>query len=496
MKRPRSAWRGLETRLFLWISGAVVVAIVTSWVTTEVFRPPPLDRSHSFTRIVTAHLAEIWNDPAACDAYLSSIEPTLGMEVHLLRDRSVTPTPPGPRWRMTPFGSDHHGPVVLAVEKSGAQVGAISFEQPYQPQPVSRFFIVPLVYMTILSIAGWVVARRLSKPLVDVAVAAERFGSGDMNARAGLSAGQAHKRWVAAEVEELATTFDQMAERISRVVRDQRELLAAISHELRSPLGRARVALEIARDKIGAAPGDDVVGRAEGEASLRPTLQRIETELGEVDTILGDLLAAARAGLSDLRKTKVDLAPWLRMRIAAERTPPVVELVVEAEMSAEIDLALLGRALHNLLQNARTHGHPRDEPLVVTLGLSDAADGTGEEKARITVRDRGPGFAPELIDRAFEPFVRGDQARTPKTSMGAGAGAGAGSGPIDVGGNTGLGLALVRRIAEAHGGVAFARNVAADGSGGAGAEVVMDVPATLVRRISVPTPAPLSHAAQ
>jgi two-component system OmpR family sensor kinase len=480
MGRPRSAWRGLETRLFLWISGAVVIAIVASWVTTEVFRPPPQDRSHSFTRIVTAHLADIWSDPGAVDAYLASIEPTLGMEVRQIRDRNVTPTPPGPRWRMTPFGSEHHGPVILAIDKGGAQLGAISFEPPYQPQPISRFFLVPLVYMTILSIAGWVVARRLSKPLVDVAVAAERFGSGDLNARAGLSTGTTQERWVAAEIEELAITFDQMADRISGVVRDQRELLAAISHELRSPLGRARVALEIARDKTEGAASDET-GTRPDESSLGPTLQRIETELGEVDTILGDLLAAARAGLSDLRKSKVELAPWLRTRIAAERTPPEVELVVEAEMAAEIDLALLGRAVHNLLQNARTHGHPRDQTLLVTLGESDKADRKGH--ARITVRDRGPGFAPELLDRAFEPFVRGDQARTPKGSISSTPVAGSN---LEVGGNTGLGLALVRRIAEAHGGIAFARNVGAENGGGA--EVVMDLPATLLRRISEPAP--------
>ena len=242
MSRPRSAWRGLQTRMFLWFCGAVVVAVVASWVTIEVFRPPPMDRSHSFTRIVTAHLADIWDDQPACEAYLASLTPMLGMEVHEIRDKYVAATPPGPRWKMTPFGSERHGPMIVAVERGGEQVGAISYDQPMQPQPISRFFIVPLVYMTILSTAGWLVARRLSKPLVDVAVAAERFGSGDLNARAGLPTGKAHERWVAAEIEELATTFDQMADRISGVVRDQRELLAAISHELRSPLGRARVA--------------------------------------------------------------------------------------------------------------------------------------------------------------------------------------------------------------------------------------------------------------
>ena len=149
-------------------------------------------------------------------------------------------------------------------------------------------------------------------------------------------------------------------------------------------------------------------------------------------------------------------------------------------MTAEVDVALLGRAIHNLLQNSRTHGHPREEALVVTLGESTVPDRKGQ--ACIIVRDRGPGFAPELLDRAFEPFVRGDQARTPKTSMGGTVLLGAGA--PEVGGNTGLGLALVRRIAEAHGGVAYARN--ADAEHGGGAEVVMELPATLVKRVPAP----------
>src|SRR5207253_5203646 len=136
------------------------------------------------------------------------------------------------------------------------------------------------------------VSRRLAWPLEDVADAAERFGGGDLAARTRVGAA---RHFVADEVREVAQAFDQMAERIARVVRDQRELLAAISHELRSPLGRARVALEIARE------------RTESDPSTAKSLADVDRQLVEVDVILGDLLASARAGLADVRIEEVAL---------------------------------------------------------------------------------------------------------------------------------------------------------------------------------------------
>ncbi|NVL67757.1 histidine kinase dimerization/phospho-acceptor domain-containing protein, partial [Escherichia coli] len=113
------------------------------------------------------------------------------------------------------------------------------------------------------------------------------------------------------------------------VVLEQRELLAAISHELRSPLGRARIAVEIARERPDPAAA----------------LDDVERQLVEIDAILGDLLASARAGLADVRLEDVELVPWLGGRIASDVNQGPIELTAapRAELvRVKMDAALLG----------------------------------------------------------------------------------------------------------------------------------------------------------
>jgi signal transduction histidine kinase len=262
-------------------------------------------------------------------------------------------------------------------------------------------------------------SRQLAGPLEQIAAAADKLGAGDLSARAAVG------RDVGSEVQRVGNAFDAMAARVESLVRDQRELLGAVSHELRSPLGRARVALEIARDR-----GSDAA-----------SCDRVERELAGVDRILSDLLDVTRAGLSDLRRVRVDLAALLRELAPADD----VRVDAESALWVEGDDALLARVVQNLVDNARSHGRG-EAPIVVRAA---AVDG----HARVSVRDHGAGFPPGLLERAFEPFVRGDPARSPSKAAGAG-----------------LGLAIVRRVVEAHGGAVGARDASP------GAEVWFDVP--------------------
>jgi two-component system OmpR family sensor kinase len=429
--------RRLQARLFFWFLTAIVAATGAAMAAAWAMRVAEAPTAPTVaTRAIAGHLARDWDDPKACDAYVARVHDVLGLDVRLRRDLDHLPHKLGLRMGAVTFGP--HGEGFLPIVRDGVLVGAVQFEAAMIPSPHWNALVALMAAMFVLAMAARGVARRLAWPLEAVADAAERFGGGDLTARTQLAG---RKRWVADEVRGVAQAFDQMAERIARVVRDQRELLAAISHELRSPLGRARVALEIARERGG-----------DGAAA---SIEDIERQLTDVDAILGDLLAAARAGLSDVKPVATPVAAWLRARLAAEACPPAIELTsdVTDDVAVPFDAALLNRALHNILANARAHGHPPDRPIEVSLE-ADA------NRIRIVARDHGPGFPPELLPRVFEPFVKGDAARTP-------------------GAGYGLGLALVRRIAEAHGGRAFAANVEAkleQGDGETGAAVGFELP--------------------
>jgi two-component system OmpR family sensor kinase len=441
----------LQTRLFLWLLLAIVLAVLSSAATVMLTASEPSTRpAQVMAKTIAAHLDATWGDPSACDAYVTHMREVTGFQLRLRRDPDRLPA--AVQRAVRRGGSLAFEPgegAFIPIVHGGAVVGAVEFESTGNHAPWWRLVVALAAALVVLGVVARHVSQRLAQPLERVAAAAERFGAGDLTVRTAIEG--ALERWVPEEVRNVAVAFDTMAEHIALIVRDQRELLAAISHELRSPLGRARIALEIARERM---TDDPTLPLAQ--------LDRIERELGTVDVILGDLLAVTRAGLSDLHKQRVTLGPWLRARLEAEPLPSKLEIQPEAvDTAAAVDAALLGRALHNVLENARAHGHAAEQPLQVRLERDGGF-------ARIVVRDRGPGFAPDLLERAFEPFVRGDPARSPAS------------------GGSGLGLALVRRIAEAHGGRAFARNVAAAGDNGraaspqgepSGAEVGIELPA-------------------
>lgn len=429
----RRRHRRLQARLLLWFLGAILVAISASvaltWLTTT-------DTTDVPGRVVSRHvqnrLARLWDDPVATQKYVDQLKDNTGLDFKVRREPPKLPARKNGRPDAMVF---EDGVALFPVVKNGNVVGALELRTDRPgPAPGWRIAVGLGAAVLFLGAAARRVSMHLARPLEHLAKTAERFGAGDLTARTGIE--KLPHRWVADEVRDTARAFDGMADRIGKVVTEQRELLAAISHELRSPLGRARVALEIARER--------------SDEANEKVLKGADRNLVEVDAILGDLLASARAGLADLRREKLDLKSWLDARIAQETTGPItLEGKVEGEIDA--DGALLGRAVHNLLANAWAHGHPKDVPLVVRVAREDGM-------VKITVRDRGPGFPEDLLPRAFDAFVQGgSSARSPGQQ------------------GLGLGLALVRRIVEAHEGRVTARNV--DG----GAEVSLEIPGDLAR---------------
>jgi two-component system OmpR family sensor kinase len=436
--------RTLRSRLFSWFLGAILLAMATSALVVVTTRPDPVTGAESVARNMATRLAESWDDPEGTRAFVAEIRDVSGADVRVVRDLRELPravrrvaerggviVPQGPAHFFVPVtrGSNLLG--ALEVDRVGPRA---------LPWGWWRFALgITLVLLVLSTMAGHV-ANQLASPLERLAESADRFGGGDLAFRADIARGAL--RWTVREVRDVAVSFNRMADRVEATVRGQRELLGAISHELRSPLGRARVALEIARDRLPPDPSERSPSRA---------LDDVDKQLGAVDTLLGDLLEVTRAGLADLRKEDRPLVAWLETRIAEEPRPPAIELTRAEDVQAlvlPIDAVLLGRAVHNLLANARAHGHPPEATLRVTVEKR-------EQTVRVAVLDKGPGFPAGFAEKAFEPFVRGDAAR---------------SRPVEGPGH-GLGLTIVRRVVEAHGGAVFARN-APDG----GAEVGFELP--------------------
>jgi len=269
---------------------------------------------------------------------------------------------------------------------------------------------------------AWMATIRIARPLRDLATLAAELRGGQLGSRAQLPTGPE-------EVGQVSDALRGMADRVARQLRDQRALLAAVSHELRSPLGRARVLVEMSRE--GSAP-----------ATLHDDLQ---AEIDAMDHLVGDLLAAARIDFEAVSLRVLDPAALARRALELVGLPAGA-LHVPADIPAvNADPTLLARALSGLLDNARRYGGR-----TVTLHVAPTGD-----RVRFTVEDDGPGFPGGDPEQAFQPFWRGSS----------------GEGRGDAPRGEGLGLALVRQIAEAHGGGARAEN-RPDG----GARVWIDLP--------------------
>lgn len=269
---------------------------------------------------------------------------------------------------------------------------------------------------------AWVALFRIARPVAQLAEAAGRMRAGHLRGRHALPEHDG-------EVGEVADALHEMAERVSRQLEEQRALMAAVSHELRSPLARLRVLVELQRE--GHAP-----------ASVHDDLQG---EIDGMDALVGDLLAAARIDFEAVSPTELD-ARDVALRALELAGLPAKVLEGEAVGAVRADATLLARALTVLLDNATRHG-----------GTAPRLRVTGDERSvRWTVDDDGPGFGAGEEEAVFQPFYR--------------APAGARAGGV------GLGLALVRQIASAHGGTAAAAN-----RDGGGASVWVELPRSGVR---------------
>jgi signal transduction histidine kinase len=308
----------------------------------------------------------------------------------------------------------------------------------------SAWFKPPFGFIWMLILVGIAVAlgtypliRRLTKRLNTLQRGVEQWGQGDLSTRVAVSGSD--------EVAFLAERFNVAAARIEALVGSHKSLLANASHELRSPLTRIRMGLEL---MDGASSG----------AAIDGLKNEISRNINELDLLIAEILLASR-----LDSTQADIGvfePVDLIGMAAEECSQTgAELDVQAGVAALSVPGvpkLLRRLMRNLLENANRYAKP-DGKLPVELSLSLSAAGP-QQTATIRVTDHGPGVPTELRERIFEPFFRAP-------------------GASERDGGVGLGLALVKSIAQRHGGTVRCE-AGADGKG-ASFVVVLPIKSTL-----------------
>ncbi|BDG02264.1 sensor histidine kinase [Anaeromyxobacter oryzae] len=464
MTRSRLGPYRITLRIYVVTAAAVLGTGAALFLALSLARerrePPANPLFRDVARYAAGRVAAAWPSEPAIRAQLAALAADLPFDATVDRwdgalvaatgARPAEPLSPAERDALARDGLLQRGegcshrrpcPVALPVVSGGAPVGYLVLEvDPRRPPGGVRpppELLGLAVLLVALGIAAALLGSSIAAPLDRLARTAHALGSGDLGARTGLRRRD--------ELGDVARAFDEMADGMVGLIRSQTELIANVAHELRTPLARIRVALDLAAD------GDAAVARE--------SLAEIGEDLAELEGLVNDVLATARmdlaantatGGTPPMRRAALDVAEVvgaaterLRHRYPDRR----VEVELEPGLPAiDGDAVLLRRAIDNLLDNARKYSPPGSELRVRALRR-------GEEVA-IEVVDRGEGIAAEDLDRIFTPFFRADRSRARAT------------------GGVGLGLPLARRIAEAHGGTLVARSAP-----GAGTTMTVTLPA-------------------
>ena len=300
---------------------------------------------------------------------------------------------------------------LAAVAITGVVVAVSAITMLLDRHDLTVIMIALLLGVGLGGVMAAAVGSSLTKDLAALSAAAAQAGTGNLTARSGIRRGD--------ELGKAAKAFDEMVHRLESAEAERRTLLAALSHDLRTPLASMQAAVEALQDGIAPNPPGYLRGIANDIAHLN----------GLVDDLF--VLARIETGRLALSLTEIDLAELADEAVEAV-TPTAakrkIQLAVQTPGRVGVvgDAAALGRVFRNLLVNAVRHS-PEFGEVQVRLTTSGPL-------AHAVVVDQGEGFAGELRQRAFDPFVRADQSRSRDS------------------GGSGLGLAIAKGIVESHGG--------------------------------------------
>lgn len=441
-KRGPRATSRLFWRLLLWFCLANIITLfvsiaVTRHIVRELHNRPPTDWAALAQRV-----AALYEPQAEHPAH--ALQPLRKMlhEQHIsigLMDSSghmlIWPPHWVLRYREDLLGKQEtvlhpqHGVMLVALTTEASDGTSLRFIGVQFRRHRGRFHWWPLaieilVSLFVIGAVGWWVARSIGRPVGAVQNAARRFAHGDLDARAGIPVPGA-----ASGLGQMGRDFDDMATRIQSLLERQRGVLQDVSHELRSPLTRLGLTLELARSEAGTA--------------AYPALDRAEHEIERLDRIIGEVLELSRmeVQLPGMEQERLDfntlVAECVEQFARPAPTTQNVQQNIQLKLSANPATVLgnpelLDRAIGNLITNAMKFS-PAGDTRAVTVET-----GARDSSTWVEVSDHGPGVPEAELDSLFRPFFRG--------SNGARAS------------GNGLGLAIVARIANAHQGTVSAHN--------------------------------------
>ena len=283
---------------------------------------------------------------------------------------------------------------------------------------------LPLIVMLLIAATGcFLLARSLTAPIRDLRRATQQITKGDFSARVDLFSRRKD------EIADLSHDFNTMAERIQSLLQSQKRLLRDISHELRSPLTRLNLALEMARQRTN---------------KTEPYLDRIEKESNRLNELINQLLILTRleSDVNTVPEESVHLEKLIRnivqdadFEAAGRKRRIQIQNLDDVIVSGSTEM--LSRALENVIRNGL---HYTEEESSVDLSITK-----DKNRVLIIVRDHGPGVPEEDLDQIFKPFFRVAESRDRDS------------------GGTGIGLAIARQAIVIHGGTIHAKNAETGG---------------------------------
>ncbi len=414
----------LFLRIFLSFWLAAILLAASFFLLGRFSGAEAIERQQAVLTAQADILAPLWlnNGKRATMHWLASLP--LLERPHLVNQQGKSTMRMGPRMkRNLPLkflqpgihrNKNGHVMIVVALPEVTPALFLVRQLDPRQLHRMPMIYLLPLA-LIIISLVSYFLASVLTKRIRQLRSTVQVIADGDLSARVTLKGSD--------EVSALAADFNRMADRINEMLTSQRQLVSDVSHELRSPLARLRIALELAE-------------RADNPVT---SLQRIEKEADELESLVTGLLSLARleSGQSQLEKQTLSLCELLTQIVEdanyeGQAMRRQVRLNPCDSITTFADPVMLRSAIENVIRNAL---HYTPENTEVTVNVIQTL-----ESVSITVDDQGTGVPPQSLARLFEPFARVAEARD------------------RLSGGYGLGLAITGKVIQAHNGQVKAEN--------------------------------------